>query len=150
MLIENQPGVEQRQHGMYQNLVHLDHGPHDAIEAAMLGCFRQADAKYLQQPAHLVRQINGLVQQGFPCAQQCPNAVRLPALHMNRAEPTRPQDLGDAAGIVAICLVAHRGERGADLARLHADNIEPFRLQSVEQMLAQGAGLEPDALDRNG
>ncbi len=66
----------------------IENQPDDAIEAAMLDCFRQADAKYLQQPAHLVRQINGLVQQGFPCAQQCPNAVRLPALHMNRAEPT--------------------------------------------------------------
>ena len=76
--------------------------------------------------------------------------MRFPALHVNRAEPTRPQDLGDAACIVAIRLVSHRAQRGAHLARLHANDVKPVGLQSVGQVLAQGASLKANAFDWKG
>ncbi len=93
---------------MSQNLIHLDHRPDHAVEAAVLHCLWQADAKYLQQSSHFICQINGLAQQGLSRAQKRPNPVRLPALHVNGAEPACPQNLGNAAGIIAIGLIAHR------------------------------------------
>ncbi len=62
--------------------------------------------------------------------------MRLPALHVNGAKPTRPQDLGNAVRVGAIRLVGHRGQRSAHLPRFHADDVEPFCLQSIELMLA--------------
>lgn len=46
------------------------------------------------------------------------------ALHVNPAVPTGSQDLRNAPCIVAIRLVAHRGECRADLACLKADHLK--------------------------
>src|SRR6478735_3172924 len=65
---------------------------------------------------------------------------------MDPAVPARPEDLGEAAGVVAVGLVAHRGQGDADLPGLQADDFESGSLQPVSQVLGQRASLEADRL----
>jgi len=73
--------------------------------------------------------------------------MALQALDVNSAVPAGPQDLGKAAGVVAVGLVAHRSQRDADLPCLQANDFEPCCLQPVGKVLGQCAGLEADRLD---
>ena len=50
---------------MGQHIVYFDHWPHDIIKAAMADALGQAETEYLQQPTHLVGQINRLVSSAF-------------------------------------------------------------------------------------
>ncbi|WP_254429274.1 MULTISPECIES: hypothetical protein [unclassified Ruegeria] len=93
---------------MSQHLVHFDHRSDDVVEAAMLNRLGQTDAEDLQQSPHFVGQIIGLTQRCLARAQEGPDPMCLPALHVNRTEPPCPQDLGNATCFVAIRLVTHR------------------------------------------
>ena len=68
------------------------------------------------------------------------------ALDVDPAIPAGPEDLGEAASVVAVGLVAHRGQSDADLPGLQANDFEPGGLQPVGQVLRQRAGLEADRL----
>jgi len=63
---------------------------------------------------------------------------------MRCAVPPGAQDLRQAAGVVAVGLVAHRLQRRGDLPRLQADDLEAGLAQAVGEVLRQRAGLEAD------
>ena len=48
MLIQNNPRIEQWHESMCQNIINLDHGPYNAVEATMLHSLWEADTKNLQ------------------------------------------------------------------------------------------------------
>lgn len=91
-----------------------------------------------------------VLEQRAPRAQEGADTVRLPALHMDRAEPAGPQDLGDASRVVAIRLVAHGREGRIDLPRFHADNIETPVPKSEVELLAHRPRFETDPGHRIG
>jgi hypothetical protein len=73
--------------------------------------------------------------------------MRLSALHVNRVEPTCPQDLSYALRIGFVDFVPHGRQGGAHLPRLHANDVTTFGLQTEVQVLAQGTSFEANTLD---
>lgn len=67
---------------------------------------------------------------------------------MHAAVPAGPENLGDAAGVVLVGLVAHGRQRRVDLARLHADHVVAGLGKAIGQMLGQRAGLQSHLVDR--
>jgi hypothetical protein len=66
---------------------------------------------------------------------------------MHGAVPAAAQDLRQSTGIVAIGLVAHRGQGGRRLTRLQGDHLESRLLQAIRQVLRESADLETDLPD---
>ena len=85
--------------------------------------FWKAQSEDLQQPANLICQVHGCVEQGFAAAQQNSYLLVFKTLHMNRAEPPHPQYLRNPSGIVAIGLFAHLRQHCTDLSGFQADNV---------------------------
>ena len=118
------------------------------VEGAARQPHRQLDAEDLQQAADLVLQVDALALHDLAAGEQRPGVVALDALHVHPAVPARAQDLGDAAGVVLVGLVAHGRQRRVDLAGLHADHVVAGLGQAVGQVLGQRAGLQPHLVDR--
>ena len=68
VLMQNETCIEERQQGMCQDIINLDHRSNNPVKAAVLYALGQAYPEYLQQPANLVGQINRFVQQCFASA----------------------------------------------------------------------------------
>jgi hypothetical protein len=49
VLIQSDPRVQQRNQGMYEDVIHLDHRPYDVVKAAMTDGFGQTQAKDLRK-----------------------------------------------------------------------------------------------------
>jgi hypothetical protein len=147
VLIQDQPRVQQRQQRIGEDIINLDHWSNDIVKAAMLHGLRQADAKDLQRAPHFVGQINRLAEQCLTGAEQSTLTMRLPALHMNRAEPSRTEHLGDPARVCPIRLVAHRRQRCVDLAGLHTNDIKAFFLETEEKVLAHRTRFKANPFD---
>jgi hypothetical protein len=99
------------------------------------------------QAAHLVLQINALAQQRLAAGQQCPDVVALKAFHIYLAVPAGAQDLGNAAGVVLVRLVAHGAERRLHMTRLHNHCPEAGIAQTIGQPLCQRTGFKSDSSD---
>ena len=67
---------------------------------------------------------------------------------MNRAKPTHPHQLGDAARILAVGLDRHRRQRGLHMPRLKKNRLEPTLRQPGMQPLRQRPGFKPDTINR--
>jgi hypothetical protein len=74
-------------------------------------------------------------------------ALRLEALHMDGAIPATAQNLRQATSVVAIRLVPHRRQGGRSLSRVEAEHFVACLLQTVCQVLREGARLNADLLD---
>jgi hypothetical protein len=64
---------------------------------------------------------------------------------MHRPEPAHPQELGDAAGVLAIGLDDHRRERRLHVARLQQHRLKAGLDQRGLEPLRQRPGFQADA-----
>lgn len=127
---------------MAERRIGLDRLAHSGIEGASGESERQDDAEYPQQAADLVLEVDARALHHLAARQKRSHVVALDALHMHPAVPPRSEDLGDAAGVVLVRLVAHGRKRGRDLTRFHADDVVASLRQSVGDGLCQRAGLK--------
>jgi hypothetical protein len=96
-------------------------------------CLADLQTESLEGAADLVLDVEGLALQGPAVGQKKPQLLTLETLHMDKAEPARAHDLGDATSIVAVGLVAHRPQGRLHLSGLDADRRQAFGAQTVMQ-----------------
>src|SRR4051812_28537869 len=101
-----------------------------------------------QQAADAELDVAQLAQQQSAPGEQGSDLLRRHRLVMHRAIPAHPQQLGDAARVLAVSLHRHGRERRLDLAGLEQHGLEPRSGQARMQPLAERPSLEPDPHDR--
>jgi hypothetical protein len=83
--------------------------------------------------------------QGRPGRQQHALLARVHRLDVHRPEPAHAQQMGHAAGIVAVGLDGHRRQRGPALTGFHQDRLKPGISQTTDQPFREWACLQADA-----
>ena len=78
-------------------------------------------AKGLQQAPDLVLQLDAHADQGLTRRQQRPVDIGIVAFDLHGFEPARAHDLGEAPGIMTVCLVRHHFQHAARMARVEAN-----------------------------
>ena len=66
---------------------------------------------------------------------------------MNRFEPAKSNELGDAASIVTVRLDSHRGEGSPDVAGFKNRDLEAFFTQTNEEPFRELPRFEADVLN---
>jgi hypothetical protein len=97
-----------------------------------------------QDAADAELDVRQLALQQLAPDQQRPDLLRRRRLAVHRPVPAHAQELGDAAGVLAVGLDDHRRERRLDVPRLQQHGLEARFGQAGVQPLRQGSGLEPD------
>ena len=98
----------------------------------------------LEQASDRVLDVKGLLEHPLARRQQSASLLAPRRLDVHRFEPTGPEHLGDAAGIVAIRLVGHGREGSTEVTDLQAHDRQPGRRQALEQPGGQRTRLEAD------
>ena len=88
--------------------------------------------------------VQQLALQQLAPDQQRPDLLGWRRLAVHRPEPAHPQQLGDAARVLAVGLDHHRRQRRLHVPGLQQHRLKPGRRQAGMQPLRQRPGLQPD------
>jgi hypothetical protein len=97
-----------------------------------------------QQAADAQLHVAQLGLQQLAAGEQRPHLLGVGGLAVHGTVPAHPEQLGDAARVLAIRLDHHRRERRLDVPRLQQHGLEPGAGQPGVQPLRQRPGLQPD------
>ena len=100
-----------------------------------------------QRATNMVFEVDQLALEELPVGQQRAHLLHLDILDMDRAVPAQAHHLRDAAGIVAVGLVAHRRQRNTHMARFDNNDRDPGRLQFAVQPDAERRRFDTDAIE---
>ena len=78
-----------------------------------------------------------------PRAENCPRAVAIERLDVNRPIPAGANDLGQSLGVILIVLVDLHLEPGARMPRVEANHLEAEIAQFMHNPWRHGAGFDP-------
>jgi hypothetical protein len=120
----------------------------DPRREAALADGADLEAEVAQQAADAELDIKQLALQELAPGEQGPDLLRRHRLAMDRPVPAHPEQLSDAAGVLAIGFHRHGRERRLDLAGLEQHHVEPGLGQAGMEPLRQRPGLEADPGDR--
>jgi hypothetical protein len=102
------------------------------------------EAEAAQDAADAELDVPQLGLQQLASDQQRAHLLGIGRLAVHRPEPAHPQQLGDAAGVLAVGLHHHRRQRRLHVPRLQQHRLEARLAQAGVQPLRQGAGFQAD------